>query len=699
MVNEKKLVKIGLAQINVTPGQPEINTKSIVDIIKQAKKSAVDIVVFPELGVPGYLLSDLWEDATFVKNSFLQNKKIEEASNDINVIFGNVLPDFRRSLFNKERSEYGNDGRTKKYNAAYVFSHGKPAKQTKEIPTFEGKELFPVKGVTIKTNQPHYREFEDARHFVSFKELSQQTNLNLEQLLQPFELKTNNSRNSIKAGVLICEDVWISDYVYHGKTLDPARILVENGAEIIFAISTSPYGWRKNIAREKNINKVQEELARAGKPTPLVYLNPVGIQNNGKNEYVLDGRSAIYEVNGKKILEAPLFKEGLFTYTLEIPTKTASNNITLVKNEDHLTKKEIREELHQALIYGLKEFCKQKDIENLVIGLSGGIDSALVAYLAQQALGKDHVLAINMPTKFNSDWTKSVAKYIAKRLGIAYQMVPIEDIANTVREKLTEVEFNGIFGEYGPGFKNRTVDENIQARIRSADILSGIAAKYPKTVYTCNGNKTEILLGWFTLDGDGRGAICPIADLYKTQIIELAAHINEQAISCNEKVVFPWELIAPLFDYENYLEENETYREIIPSKTKTLVPSAELSEEHDVNKNKGDPIIFTYHDALLRQLVEYRKNPMEIIKIYEKKGIKGLASFLEIKENRLDQIFKDNFKDKESWLQDIWKIWRLFHSAVYKQIQSPPILSISKRALGYDFRRSQLKAFIPTESM
>lgn len=690
--NRLEKVRISLAQIDVRTGRPDINFERIVGAIDEAKKKGAEIVVFPEMVIPGYLIGDMWEDEAFVKDCSACTEEVRRRSKGIAVIFGNVLVDDRLSLFSKGRTSFGNDGRVKKYNAAFIVKDGKFLEYTRLFPLYKNRQIFPSHGVTVKTNEPLYREFEDQRHFLPLKEYAQQLGFPLSELLQPFKLEVRGK--VINVGVLICEDIWTGDYIYSGEVLDPSKILVDNGAELLITISSSPYGWRKNNARSKNVHVVQERLFKRGKPRTVVYLNHVGLQNNGKTEFVFDGRSAVFTGDGSVIFEAPAFKEGIFT--LDVPVSASKKSFGFV--DPVLTKKEQRLELKQALVYGIRKFFEERGLERAVIGLSGGIDSSLVAFLCAEALGREKVLGVNMPTRFNSEWTKSTALHVAGKLGIAYQIVPIEDMANLMREKLLKVEFNGAFGKYGLGERDRTVDENMQARIRSADILAGISAKYERSVYTSNGNKTEILLGWFTLDGDGRGALCPIGDIYKTQVIDLAAQINEDyLVFHNGEVVFPWELISPLFDPERYFDNWDGEKTLIPPGTDTLVPSAELSEKQDVYKKLGDPIIYPYHDFLLREFVEYRRNPEDILRSFVERGFEGLGERLGMTAQKAEKIVKENFSTPGDFISDLERVWRLYHLAIFKQIQSPPILAVSKRALGFDFRRAQTDSYLTKE--
>ena len=329
-------IKIAIGQVKVVPGQPEVNFEKIKGFVTKAKKAQCDFVIFPEMAIPGYLLSDLWEEDAYIRDCDFYTQKIAKLSKGITIIFGNVLPDYHES---------GNDGRLKKFNAAFVAHNG-------------------ILEHTIKTHEPLYREFEDQRHFVSLKEYSQQIDKPIEDLLTPFTI------NNIKIGVVICEDVWIKDYRYNNQLLNPAEILALKGAKIIIAVSSSPYGLRKDEARRRNLDFIQKQLWNKGFRIPLVYINNVGWQNNGKNEFGFDGRSIILDAAGNQLFEAPMWQEGLFFYNLNLNSQAIKFENWEVKRDEVGERREIRE----ALIQGIKEFANTKNIQNIVIGLSGGID-------------------------------------------------------------------------------------------------------------------------------------------------------------------------------------------------------------------------------------------------------------------------------------------------------------------------------------
>ena len=234
-------------------------------------------------------------------------------------------------------------------------------------------------------------------------------------------------------------------------------------------------------------------------------------------------------------------------------------------------------------------------------------------------------------------------------------MAPIQDLYQRLREWLRATGFEGTAGNY-----SGLVDENLQARIRGADALAGLAAKYGM-VFTNNGNKTEIALGYATLYGDVNGAIAPLGDLYKTQVLALARHLNEAVYA----------------------------REVVPGNLLdgTTVPSAELSAEQDVTRGLGDPIRYGYHDALLRQLIEFRRHPEQILEWWLEGTLGAHIGWDD------PQAMARWFADAASWLADLEWVERQLRQSYFKRIQAPPIVVLSKRAFGFDLRESQLPEY------
>ena len=292
-----------------------------------------------------------------------------------------------------------------------------------------------------------------------------------------------------------------------------------------------------------------------------------------------------------------------------------------------------------------------------LVGVSGGIDSSVVACMLGIAFGSDRVFAVNMPTRFNADVTRENARALCDALGVDYLSCPIEDLYVALSARIRDVAFSRESGAY-----TRLVDENIQARIRGSDMLAGIAAKFG-LVFTNNGNKTEVALGYATLYGDVNGAVAPIADLYKTQVFALARHLNEAVF---EREVVPRNLV-----------DGDT------------VPSAELSDAQDVTRGLGDPIKYGYHDALLRQLIEYRRHPLDILEWYRAGELLERIGWDEEKR------FRVYFPDPGAFVEDLEWIERQVRVNCFKRIQAPPIVVLSKRAFGFDLRESQLPAYSP----
>lgn len=584
-------MKIGLAQIEVQPLQVEKNLEKIFDYIDKAKKDALDVVVFPEMSVGGYLVGDEWENEDFVNKLRLANEEIKSRSKGIVVIWGNLDSDPEKK---------NEDGRWRKYNAGFVARNG------------EWSNGGVGNGRTYKTLMPKYREFDDERHFYSLQKYASETERPLSSLLKPFEVGAK------KIGIMMCEDMWSDDYL-----VNPTEILADNGAEIVINLSCSPWTINKNDKRHR---VVSERLKKV--KLPFLYCNNTGIQNNGKNIFVFDGGTTAYNELGEIVGELKPFEEGLLVFNTDKEAKTVT-----AKKDDSLA------ELWSGILYGIKKFFERMPSKKVVIGLSGGIDSALVSCLLVEALGKENVVGINMPSKFNSDLTKNAAKKLAMNLGISYKVIPIQESVDLTIKQLNEAGF-----EVGSLAK-----ENIQARDRGSRLLAGVAGALG-AVFTNNGNKTETALGYCTLYGDVNGAIAPIADLYKGQVYELAKYANK------------------------------IMGKVIPEEILEIVPSAELSDKQDVTKGQGDPMIYPYHDKLLRALVEWRIGKDKLLELYKNHKI---SDYLQ-----LEKPIESYFETEESYIDDLEDKWRKYKLAVFKRVQSPPVIVVSRRAFGFDLREN-----------
>lgn len=640
-------MKIALAQLDVKAGNPRKNLERMLEMIEEAKDNKADLIAFPEMSVGGYLVGDKWTEEAFANNLQVYNQALQEASKGIAVAYGNIFTDREINERTGSASMHPNkDGRLRKYNAVYVFQDGKPAKRANET------TILPT-GVQPKTLLPNYRIFDDERYFYSLKDQAQDFGKDLEELVQPFILQL--AGKEVPVGFEVCEDLWSEDYRKDGEMINPTRYLIDNGAELVVNISASPWTYGKNAARDRRVQRIAKDQEENGKQpfVPFLYTNAVGAQNNGKNIVTFDGGATAYNAQGLPVtMDTNMYREGIM-YVDDAILQGAPKERP---EQSRIAQK------YRTIIRGVQHL---KDIlgkeQRFVIGLSGGIDSAVSLCLLEQALGKDAVEAVNLPTNYNSDQTKNAAKKLADNLGVNYNVVPIQPIVDLVTKTLIDADIDGTARK--PSSLN---EENIQAKIRGTDILSNIAGIYGLLMVN-NGNKMETAQGYATLYGDVNGAIAPLGDLLKAEVYDLAQYLNEEVYG---KEVIPNELLPD----DNY--------EFGAGK---IVPSAELKEA------QKDPFIIHYHSKMLEQFTDYKKKSMEDITTWYQAGT--LEQQLGIKEGTLE---KYGLHEPEAFLADLEWFSRNINNTVFKRIQAPPIIMTSKSSYGYDIRESMLPSQ-PTE--
>lgn len=607
-------------------GDVKSNLKKIKNFIHKAKNKKCDIVVFPELCVSGYFLGDLWLDDYFALKLDNLNKKLKKYSKGIVVIYGNLVVD---------KNQKNKDGSIRKYNCACIFNNGSCVQR-------KNKNLDLLESAQVKTLLPNYRIFDDSRYFFSTLDLSLERGLSLSDLLQPFEVDIKNKK--INIGLQVCEDLWFENYFYNSKPLNTAEVLIRNGADVIVNISASPWTYGKGNKRYQLLCKQKKRLGSLFKP--FIYVNKVGAQNNGKNIIAFDGGSVAYDENLNQITNSlGMFEEGLVVCDLAKDNVFSDNKVSKI------------EQKFNCLICGLKHLnliFKTEDLK-YVIGLSGGIDSAVVLTLLSLIAKKENIIAINMPTKYNSEATKNSAKKIAEVLGIKLLTIPIGELSRLNKSILKNFDIKKL--------NKSSIDlnnENIMAKIRGTSILSNFAQRH-NAILVNNGNKLEIALGYATLYGDINGAIAPIGDLTKVEVFELAEFLNEKIF---KKEVIPKELLPNnLFQFDK----------------DKIAPSAELK------KDQVDPIKFGYHDSLIDLIYSYpRKNKKQIINWYNDGS---LCSKLKLEKNIFDLYGLNNY---ETFLKDLDWFFNQISKNIFKRIQSPPIIITSQSSFGFDIRESQI---------
>ena len=631
-------MKFALAQMHVVPHAPEQNVSNMLNLIDEAKQNAADVIVFPELCISGYLLADQWLNRQFCRDIMAFNDVLREASDNIVVIYGSIY-----EAMEPDHHCPNKDGRTRLYNAAYVFQNKQPAKRC-------GPKLSVLPdGVQPKTLLPNYRFFDDQRYFFSLSDVAMDSNVPLESLAQPFNLKMNG--HSLKAGVQVCEDLWCKDYRKSGQSINVSRYLVSNGAEALVNISASPWTFHKNDARDRRIQFLKTEIEQQNEYfVPFYYANNVGAQNNGKNIITFDGDTSAYNVNGELAAEiTSAFQQSL----LFVDHNNVDNQVTKRPSYHKIAQK------YQAIITGLKhlpEMLGWQNAPDFVIGLSGGVDSALVAALVTLAFGKEKVWTVNMPTQYNSQKTQDAARSISDNLGVRHFSIPISSVVDstqTIFEKLDEQCSS-------PDWMRKLSNENIQAKVRGTSILSNIAGRYGR-MFTNNGNKVEIALGYATLYGDVGGVIAPIGDLTKEEVFEMVRYLNNEVF---QQEVLPESLLPDkLFRFG----EDD------------IAPSAELRDA------QIDPMKFGYHCKLLESVTSFQKTSAEQVMTWYIAG--ELAERLEM-DPRL--ISRWGINDPQCFMEDLEWFYEGIRKSVFKRIQSPPIILTSPSAYGFDIRESQL---------
>lgn len=535
-------MKIALAQQNYHIGNFDDNTRKIIEAIHQAKSRNADLVMFSELCVCGYPPRDFLEFKDFINKSYAAIDRIKEHADTIAVLIG--APDINPVREGKDL-----------FNAAYFL--------------FE-KE---VKGIAHKTCLPNYDVFDEYRYFEPAYDWS------------VIEFKGK------KLAITICEDIWnLGDNpLYRNCPMDE---LMKQQPDVMLNISASPFDYT-HVEDRKAIVKLNVSKYKL----PMLYCNCVGSQT----EIVFDGGSLVFDKNANMIKQLPLFKEDIQFFELKDDGTFESPVIGYAKDipDAELDPKDLDEnlctaEIYDAIILGIRDYFSKMGFSKAILGSSGGIDSAVTLVLACEALGKDNVKAVLMPSPYSSSHSVIDAEQLSKSLENPYEIITINDIYESFLGSLKPV-FAGLpFG---------IAEENIQSRTRG-NILMSIANKFGYILLNTS-NKSELATGYGTLYGDMAGGLGVLGDCYKLQVYALANYINR------EKEIIPYNIIVK-------------------------PPSAELRP----NQKDSDSLPeYDILDKVLYQYIERRQGPTEIKAMgFDEKLVDRVLRLVNINEYKRNQF-------------------------------------------------------------
>jgi NAD+ synthetase len=516
-------MKIGFAQINPTVGDLNGNFQLIASAYDRLVTQGAELIIAPELAVPGYPPQDLVFKSRFVPENIKIVEQLHARIGKAPLLVGFV-----------DR----NEGRGKPFhNAAAVLETGKPIRKT------------------YKSLLPTYDVFDEDRYFEPAS------------CVQVFEL------NGKKIGITICEDIWTEHYLPRPLyDVEPVRGLIDQGAEIIVNLSASPFTLRKPGIRHEMVASLSRAYQR-----PIFYCNAVG----GNDQLVFDGNSIAVNSSGKLLAQLEAFREE------EAIIDSEANAVT--EFHEGLTP----EVLFAALSLGVRDYFRKCGFRSAVVGLSGGIDSAVVAAIAANALGPENVTGVSMPSQYSSRGSIDDARDLVRSLGIHFLEIPIVDAFSV---------FKAQFKEIFKGLPENETEENMQPRLRAMTLMA-LSNKFGHLLLS-TGNKSELAVGYCTIYGDMAGGLAVISDVPKIMIYELARWINRD-------------------------------REIVPRSTIEKPPSAELKPNQ---KDQDTLPPYDILDQILQLYVEENLSARDIIAHgFDEKTVRWVQRRVDLNEYKREQ--------------------------------------------------------------
>lgn len=519
-------MNIRLHQLNPVIGDLHYNKNLILEAMAQAGRDGADILMLPELVTSGYPAMDLLEREDFRNSLYSINQEIIAASGKTAIIFGSIT---------ENNSKKGRPC----FNSAIVAQNGKLLAEVR-------KALLPT-----------YDVFDELRYF--------EPDFNFEPV----------TIHGIRFGITVCEDIWVNDshIQYHYYGVNPAMELAKKGAQAILNLSASPFTKHSPAGRVAMLQNRAKQVA-----LPLFYVSQTG----ANTELIFDGDSVAINAKGNLIARAQRFSETHIDIDLK-----EDGQINAISGGENLSQTPSKPAaIFEALVLGIRDYLsKSKAAEKVILGLSGGLDSALVAVLAKEALGAENVKAITMPSEFSTVGSVSDSEKLAENLGIELLQIPIKSIYDSSV---------AVLAPYFEGTPFNEAEENLQSRIRGL-LLMGMANKFGYMLLN-TGNKSELAVGYCTMYGDMAGGLAVLADVYKTEAYELC----------------------------NWLNDEYYGREVIPQHILLKAPSAELRPDQKDSDSLPEYAIL---DKILELYIDEQMSREEIIR-------HGLA------ENTVDAIIR-----------------------------------------------------------
>ena len=601
---------IGMAQINPIAGNIEYNAKKIAKYIKYSCKIGLDLVVFPELALMGYPIEDTIDrHPIIVEENIKWLKGLAKITVGTTALVGFVEP--RKK-----------DAEGKKYfNSVAILKEGK------------------IAGIIRKSLLPNYSEFNDYRYI----EPSPVVGVQPTETLGIFDKDAIKDCSKIfeKYGISICEDCW-NNKEFFDKNLyekDPIDELAQENPEIFINCSASPTRAKKEQLKHNMLSFIAKKYG-----TPIVYVNQVGAIDNSS----FDGSSRVFDADGKLLARAKSFEE---QFLIVNPKEKIGKIYPLTKgldkslNEQKVFTLEYESDLertYKTIVQGIRDYFKKCGFKRAVLGLSGGLDSTVCAVLLADAIGKENLFGVSMPSHITSKESKSDAEQLAHNLGINFTEATIRPMIDTTTECLNEL-FKTVEGKWDGRYKTSFTPDNIQARSR-AMFLWGISNEFASCIPIATSDKSELYMGYATINGDMSGGFAPIADVPKTK----------------------------LFAFARWMNANREDKNAIPEAIILKKPGAELA----IDPKTGKPLIA--EDALMPY--EFLD---EIIWRVENKN-EGYHDLLETEfvYEKHNQVSKEQ---KIEWLD---KFFRRMSTALYKWSILPPSVIVESRSINkYDYRQ------------